>query len=202
MNILAHLHLSGGINEHMLGNYMGDFVKGKSYTNYPLNIQNGILLHREIDTYTDNHASHRKSRDRFREEYGLYSGVVVDIIYDYFLASQWSKFHAEPLVDYSQKVYKFITLRKNELPLRLQEISPFLIKNNWFLKYSSIDGIRQVLTGMSKRTSLPNKVDFAIYILENHYNELNIEFNQTFSDLMEMVEKSSFLPNMMKKHIF
>ena len=199
MNILAHLYLSGGINEIMLGNYMGDFIKGNKYLNYTDNIQKGILLHRQIDTFTDNHTAHKNSRERFRKEYGLYSGIVVDIVYDYFLASQWEKFHSDTLDLYSQKVYDYIKLHINKLPIRLQQISPFLIENNWFLMYSSFDGIERVLTGMSKRTSLPNKVDFAMRILEQNMDDFNKEFHQIIVDLTKMVEKSIFLPIFIEK---
>lgn len=199
MNILAHLYLSGGINNIMLGNYMGDFVKGNKYLNYTENIQKGILLHRQIDTYTDNHVAHLKSRNKFRKEYGLYSGIVVDIIYDYFLASQWEKFHPDTLEVYSQNVYNYIKLHTDKLPIRLQQISPFLIENNWFLLYRSFDGIEKVLTGMSKRTSLPNNVEFAMKILDCHLDDLNKEFHQIITDLTKMVAKSIFLPIFIEK---
>jgi acyl carrier protein phosphodiesterase len=75
----------------MLGNFMGDFVKGNKYLAYTGDIQKGLLLHREIDTFTDKHDTHKQSRDRFRKHYGLYSGVVVDIVYDHFLASRWER---------------------------------------------------------------------------------------------------------------
>ena len=191
MNILAHLYLSGNIDDIMLGNYMGDFVKGNKYRDYTKELKEGILLHRQIDTFTDNHISHKDSRDRFREEYGLYSGIVVDIIYDYFLASRWSEYHTDTLEVYSQKVYSYISSNSNKLPDRLQIISKHLIDNNWFRMYSSFDGIRKVLTGMSKRTSLPNNVNFAMETLELHNKSLNNEFSETIADLKKMVAKSS-----------
>jgi len=193
MNILAHLHLSGGINELMLGNYMGDFVKGKQYLNYPDDIQNGILLHREIDTFTDEHIAHKASRDRFREKYGLYSGVVVDIIYDHFLANHWDKFNSINLEDFAQKAYNYIQINNNIIPIRLQQITPFIVENNWLVLYKSLNGIERVLTGMAKHTSLPLKVEFAMDILNKYYKEFNVEFIQIITDLHKMVEKSIYL---------
>ena len=83
MNILAHLYLSGKIDALMLGNFMGDFVKGNQFNKFPSEIKKGILLHRQIDTLTDNHPAHLTSRNRFREKFKLHSGIVVDIIYDH-----------------------------------------------------------------------------------------------------------------------
>ena len=68
---------------------MGDFVKGSDYENYPIEIKNGILLHRQIDSFTDAHPIVLKSKKRLHTHYGHYSGIVVDIFYDHFLAKNW-----------------------------------------------------------------------------------------------------------------
>jgi len=198
MNILAHLYLSGGINDIMLGNFMGDFVKGNKYLSYPDNIQKGILLHREIDTFTDTHIAHKLSRDKFRPEYGLYSGVVVDIMYDHFLAKNWNTFHAHKLETFAQQAYSHLHANMHHIPVRLQQITPYIIENNWLVMYRSFEGIEKVLTGMSKRTSLPPKISYAMEILSKHYDELNAEFIQIFTDLHKMVEKSLYLTKFAK----
>ncbi|MDD3273470.1 MAG: DUF479 domain-containing protein, partial [Bacteroidales bacterium] len=55
MNYLAHIYLSGSNRQLQVGNFIGDFVKGRKHENYPKGIQKGILLHREIDRFTDCH---------------------------------------------------------------------------------------------------------------------------------------------------
>ena len=177
----------------MLGNYMGDFIKGKKYLNYSNEIQKGILLHREIDTFTDRHDAHKKSRDRFREEYGLYSGVVVDIIYDHFLANLWDNFNSVNLEDYAQKAYRYIKLNNSIIPFRLQQVTPYIIENNWLVLYKTLNGIERVLTGMAKHTTLPLKVEFAMDTLDKYYKDFNVEFIQIITDLHKMVEKSIYL---------
>jgi acyl carrier protein phosphodiesterase len=198
MNILAHLYLSGGINDIMLGNFMGDFVKGNKYLAYTGDIQKGLLLHREIDTFTDKHDTHKQSRDRFRKHYGLYSGVVVDIVYDHFLASRWDNFHEDKLETFAQNAYAHIKSNNHIIPPRLNQITPYIIENNWLVMYKSLEGIERVLTGMSKRTSLPPKVSYAMEVLTRNYEELSLEFNEIISDLHKMVEKSLYLTKFAK----
>jgi len=193
MNILAHLYLSGGINNLMLGNFMGDFIKGNKYLYYTDEIQQGILLHRQIDSFTDNHKAHKTSRERFRNHYGLYSGIIIDIIYDHYLACNWDKLHPIPIEIYAQRAYSFIEKHKNTIPLRLQEIIPSLINNNWLVMYSTLDGIEKVLKGMSKRTSLPDETEFAMKVLIQNYKAISLEFFQIIDDLKKMVEKSLYL---------
>ena len=55
MNYLAHLLLSGNDEDVIFGNFIGDAIKGKQYQDYSGSIQKGILLHRQIDTFTDSH---------------------------------------------------------------------------------------------------------------------------------------------------
>ena len=90
MNFLAHIYLSGNNDLLKIGNFMADSIRGNSYENYPEEIKKGILLHRSIDSFTDMHPVYRKSKHRLHEKYGHYSGVIMDIFYDHFLAKNWA----------------------------------------------------------------------------------------------------------------
>jgi acyl carrier protein phosphodiesterase len=193
VNLLAHAYLSGGINDILLGNFIGDAVKGNSCNNYPEKIKQGIILHRKIDTFAGMHTAHKQSRDRFRKEFGLYSGVVVDIVYDYFLAVNWSSYHSESLELYAKKVYRYIIINYTVLPLKIKVMVPFMIKNNWLVMYKSITGIEKVLNGMSKRTTLPAKSKNAIDILIKEKKEFFNEFEQLFTDLIYHCEKKVYI---------
>ena len=66
MNYLAHIFLSGNNRKVQIGNFVGDAVKGRTYENYPSGFREGILLHREIDDYTDHHPVVREAIDMLR----------------------------------------------------------------------------------------------------------------------------------------
>lgn len=187
MNILAHLYLSQDIGELMLGNFMGDFIKGAQYNNYCSGIKNGILLHRQIDYFVDKHPIHKATRDRFRSKYGLYSGIVVDIIYDHYLSKYWDKYHHLPLTKFSDNVYRYLTRKSFLLPQPLKKILPHMVTNNWLELYGSVAGMARVFQGMSKRTSLPDHSTFAISVLENQYAAIYQEFDIIFNELANHV---------------
>ena len=193
MNLLAHAYLSKGIDDILLGNIIGDTVKGKDINNFNPKIKQGIIMHREIDTFTDNHKAHKQSRERFRKEFGLYSGVVVDIIYDYFLAANWHSYHSDSLELYAEKVYKYLMVNYRILPLKMKLTVPFMIKSNWLVMYKDITGIEKVLKGMSKRTSLPDKTKYAITVLTNENQKLFQEFTDLFTDLIHHCEKKVYI---------
>lgn len=188
MNILAHLYLSNGINQVMLGNYMGDFVKGKQYLHYSQAIQEGIMLHRKIDTYTDMHPIHKTTRDRLRSGYGLHSGIVVDIIYDHFLAANWHNYHPDKLEIFVSNVYTYLNKHMYILPHNLGIFTPIMIKNNWLVSYKSLDGILNVLRGMARRTSLPEQSAFAKEVIVESYQDIAQEFGLFFDDLKKAVD--------------
>ena len=92
MNFLAHAHLSGKNNDVLLGNFVADAIKGNKLLKYRKEIQYGILLHRQIDSFTDKHELFMQSIDRVRKDFGKYSGIVIDIFYDHFLALNWKEY--------------------------------------------------------------------------------------------------------------
>ncbi len=86
MNYLAHAYLSFGQDEVLVGNFIGDFVKGKMMSTFPQEVQNGIRLHREIDKFTDTHPLVRAGQSYLRPLFRHYSTVITDIFFDYYLA--------------------------------------------------------------------------------------------------------------------
>ena len=64
MNFLAHLYLSQDDINILIGNFIADHIRGNHYENFSKEIQQGIFLHREIDTFTDAHKIVRKSTKR------------------------------------------------------------------------------------------------------------------------------------------
>ncbi len=184
MNFLAHIYLSGDNKAITIGNFMADGIRGKDYKKYPKDIQIGILLHREIDTFTDAHPIVRKSTKRLHENYSHYSGVIVDILYDHFLAKNWSTYSDIPLSEYVEDFYIMLEKNFNVLELRVQKMMPYMITNNWLLSYASIDGISKVLEGMNRRTQNRSKMNLAINELEEFYTEFESEFTAFFDELI------------------
>jgi acyl carrier protein phosphodiesterase len=189
MNFLAHLHLSGNNDYIKIGNFIADSVKGKNYQNFHPEIQKGILLHRKIDEFTDLHPVTRKINTYFNERYRKHSGIVTDIIYDYFLANDWERYSNIRYEDYVADVYNLLMQNFRILPLRIKKILPFFIGKNRLMNYRSIEGIKSVLTAMAKYTSLPAEQDFAIEILETNKVVFKEKFRLFYDDLIDYVQK-------------
>lgn len=184
MNFLAHIYLSGNNDLIKIGNFMADGIRGKQFQSYPFEIQKGIILHRAIDTFTDAHPIFRQSTKRLHNNYHHYAGVIVDIIYDHFLAKNWSKYSDEKLEDFVENFYKSLFDNKQLLSERVNRIMPILIEENWLVSYQTIDGIQHILTQMDRRTKNQSKMQFATQELLEFYSEFENEFTEFFKELI------------------
>ena len=185
MNFLAHIYLSGDDDGITIGNFIADGIKGKRYRKYPQQIQKGILLHRAIDSYTDSHPIVKRSTKRLHENYGHYSGVIVDILYDHFLAKNWKNYHDIPLNEYMDEFYEMLRNNYEVLPTRIQRMMPYMINDNWLLNYATIPGISRILNQMNVRTKGISKMNFAVLELEEFYVEFEEEFTSFFAELID-----------------
>lgn len=188
MNFLAHIYLSNEQDFIKIGNFIADSVKGKDYLQYPKEVQQGIILHRHIDTFTDAHPIWRSSKKHLIAPYGHYSGVIVDMYYDYFLALHWNKYSKIPLELYAQNFYTLLQDNFEILPKRVQNFLPIMIAQNWLVQYQSIDGLKAILTQMDSRSKGVSKMSQATKQLLIHHSELEQEFFSFFEILQSEVD--------------
>lgn len=194
MNFLAHLYLSGDNHKIMLGNFIGDFVKGRNaLEQFDPEIIRGIQLHRAIDEFTDNHPIVTVSKNRLRPKYRHYSGVIVDVFYDHFLARNWDTYHPELLPDFADKAYGVIQSHDPILPKEVKFMMPYMIKGNWLVNYARTEGIHRALSGMARRTPYESKMEQSVEDLKKNYAEFSQEFATFFPTLRQFA--TEFLQN-------
>ncbi|MFZ9982655.1 MAG: ACP phosphodiesterase [Cyclobacteriaceae bacterium] len=191
MNYLAHLYLSGDDPEVRIGNFIGDFVRGRTpEQEYPVRMAVGIHLHRNIDAFTDSHPIVRESKLRLRPTYRHYSGVIVDIFYDHFLAKNWDKHHPEPLPDFAMNFYRHADTEAHRLPQKARYVLPFMKKNDWLTNYGNIEGIEKVLGGMARRTPYESGMENASQDLLQYYDLFEREYFEFMPQLEDMCKQS------------
>ncbi len=188
MNYLAHIYLSGDSDEIILGNFIGDFVKGNKYQQYPEQVAFGIRLHRSIDLFTDQHPNVRKSIDLLKPGYGRYAGIVTDVFFDHFLAANWNEYSTITLRQFSKHAHAVFLSHFRLLPFQVKQFLPFLIQNKRFESYARRESMFQVLEIMSRRTSLPANSEWAMLILNQEYDRFETLFRSFFAEMIEYVE--------------
>ncbi|MXO06782.1 MULTISPECIES: ACP phosphodiesterase [Flavobacterium] len=188
MNFLAHIYLSGDNDLIKIGNFMADGIRGKQFEHFPEDVQKGILLHRFIDTYTDSHDIFRKSTKRLHERYHHYAGVIVDIVYDHFLAKNWKKYSDEKLELFVNRFYHSLHDNYEILTEKTQGLMPYMIERNWLVSYRTTEGIQHILTQMDRRSKNVSQMQFAVEELTEFYDEFEEEFTLFFEEIREQAK--------------
>lgn len=191
MNYLAHLFLAEDTPESRIGNLLGDFVKGsleRYKTHYSESILKGIGTHRRVDYFTDTHYFYKKSKQRLSKIHRHFSGVIIDIFYDHFLAKNWSQFSKESLEEFADKIYKILEKNREILPERLQRNLPIMISENWLVLYKNIKGIDLACKRLSRRIKRENSLALAQNELLQNYDEIELDFLSFFPEIINYVE--------------
>lgn len=164
---------------------MADSIRGNQYLDFPEEVRKGILLHRYIDTFTDAHPIYRKSKHRLHEKYGHYSGVIMDIVYDHYLAKNWSRYSEEALEDYAESFYTLLRENFDILTEKTQRMIPYMMARNWLVSYASIAGLEMILFQMDHRTKNRVNMHEAIVEIQQYYSEFEEEFTLFFEELQQ-----------------
>ncbi len=189
MNLLAHLFLTRNADpDRMVGNFIADRVKGKAYQKHPPEVARGIILHRMIDSYTDDHPRTRQSKELLHPYHGKWAGVVIDILNDHFLATDWERYHPyEKLEDFAKRMHRVLGKKRERMSEQDHWILDRMIRDQWLLGYREKEGIRRAFYGLSERTGEKGFLT-AMDTLEDLESPLREHFNAFFPDLIGKVE--------------
>lgn len=170
---------------------MGDFVKGSSHTAYPAVLQKGIHLHRQIDKFTDAHPLVKCSKKRIRKELGRFSGILVDVFYDHFLAINWRSYSS---TEFEAQLEQWIELlaatQDYPLPERLQWTLKAIAEGGMLHSYKSKQGVEYALTRISARIRFANNLADGIQDFHDCYGALEQDFNCFFPELISFVDST------------
>ena len=191
MNYLAHLFLSDGTPESLIGNLLGDFAKGSIEKKYPHEIIKGIYLHRKIDSFTDSHPIFRSSKRLISLNRRRFSGMMIDVFYDHFLAKNWSEYSNIALSDFTNRVYQVLQENKSILPERLKNILPDMIAHDWLASYKEGAAIDRAINGLSRRIKRKNNLSGGVEELFLNYQQLQADFSIFFPELIDYTLSAS-----------
>lgn len=177
MNYLGHALISGKDNNILIGNMLGDFIKGNKYLNYTMPIQNGMRYHRLVDEYTDKHKSVRAATKILREDGIKYAGVFIDIFFDYFIANDPNNFASEQeLEKFTLSVLDKLENAQDIMTDNMKHYFGYMIRYNWLYHYRTKEGIEKSILGIIKRyprLGNGNEILFSLFnnmeLLRPHY---------------------------------
>jgi acyl carrier protein phosphodiesterase len=187
MNYLAHMFLSDNTPLSMLGNFLGDFVKGNVEGKFPQEVVDGIIRHRRIDHFTDSNAVVSSSKKLISGSRSRFSGIIVDVLYDHFLSKNWNLYSNACLDDFIGLVYTNLHNHGSAIPPAAEFCIEKMTREDWLNSYASIEGIDRTFRRISRRLRRKNNLYSAVEELEIHYDVLNTHFLQFFPGLISQL---------------
>jgi acyl carrier protein phosphodiesterase len=195
MNYLAHAYLSFNQPEILAGNMISDFVKGKKRFDFSANIQKGIMLHRDIDTFTDTHEATKQAKEFFKPAVGLYAGAFIDVVYDHFLALDKNEFDNESLHTFSQFVYATLDKYELLLPEKFARMFPYMKHDNWLYNYGTLTGIEKSFNGVARRAKYLDNSNAVFEALKKNYDALKDCYAAFFPEVKKFAYAEFMLLN-------
>jgi acyl carrier protein phosphodiesterase len=191
MNFLGHLYFSNDDKDLMLANLFGDFVKGSKFNHFSAKIQEGIILHRKIDSFIDQHTDVFELKLLLYQDLPKVAGVAVDLFFDHLLAKTWVNHHDEEYESFLNNFYYHNSCIEQDLTEEFQNFIAIFRQRKWLNHYPTSFGLEKSCEGVSRRISFSNKLAEAPEIFYKRENEIQAVFQKYMLDAKTHFAKSN-----------
>lgn len=191
MNFLVHAWLSYPDKELTWGNLYADSFKGSSYLQLNKSQQMGVVLHRNIDLFTDTHPKVLEIIQSVRPYAGRLAPAYVDVAFDYWLF-QFLKINNEKPTTLIKFIHE-VLLSHPPKKGKVVNMLPYIIEGEWLKNYESKAGILSAFKGLKQRMALNVDAEKSVQILLENKSVMAFLYNGILKDLQK--EMQAFIPN-------
>ncbi len=187
MNYLAHAALAKPNRYSITGNLLGDFCKGVAVDSLHPNIRAGLMNHRAVDRFTDQHRAVRQAKQLFSEQRRRFAGIALDVLFDHFLIVHWQQFYPQPFADYKQQLYQQLAAAEHLMPAQMAHTMRSVRCDDWFSRYQHLPQLGMALDRIAWRIRFANQFSGMIDEIRPHYAKLEQSFLQLYPELRQHV---------------
>ncbi len=184
MNHLAHALIAVRTGTSIVGNLLGDFVKGRPGDAWHGELLRGIRVHRAVDAFVDDHPAFARSRARIAPARRRFAGILVDIGYDHVLARGWDVWGEGTLRRFADRVYRDLEAAGDALPERMRRFRRYMVDTDLLVAYGRRDGVAAALAGMSGRMRRPNPLAAGVEDIDAARDGLAADFAVLWPDVL------------------
>ena len=170
----------------LYGNFSGDFYKGRiEGIKLSENLKEGVILHRIIDSIADGDDNYLNNI--LSKEFGIFKGIVSDIIIDHFISKRFYSIFNENINDMEKKVLYTIRTYKKYFPEKFNDTFEWICRNKVMSSYSNLEFLERVFIGMSKRIKRGERLLSAVDEIKKNYDEFE---ENSLKEFLYVKEKS------------
>tara|TARA_R110002096_G_scaffold273422_9_gene467282 strand:- start:21284 stop:21898 length:615 start_codon:yes stop_codon:yes gene_type:complete len=191
MNFLAHFHVSPPSADAIAGAFLGDFIRGSvsDHVDLPLEMRNGITLHRRVDAFTDSHSIWQRSAERLAPERRRLAGIIIDVIYDHYLCRNWDDFSQDSLPDFVGRCYTSLLSRTQFMEVEPRRVVRRMQEHDWLNSYLDPNGIALAFRRLSLRSKALVGIERAAEDFEANYDLFQSDFLEYYPKLQNFAER-------------
>lgn len=178
-------------NNLRFGNFIADSVKGNPKGKYPEGVIEGIKLHRQIDAFSDNHPSYSALKVMLPEHLKRFSGILGDMYFDHFLASDWAFYKDQSLEEFLREYHAYLDSRFAEMPIQVQFFYPFMRDREWLLNYRNLAFMSNSISGLAERRPMLNQMKEGGNWLEENRDLAASLFPSFMADIISFVNEKN-----------
>jgi len=183
MNYLAHCFLAQKDAQSLMGNLLGDFIKGADLRNQPERVMLGLENHQAVDRFTDQHEALRPLKQTLSKARRRFSGIISDVVFDHFLSKHWEQFSDQDIELFIENCYTEILSVQHLMHDSMRRAMVFMVEDDGLRINREMSGIGQTLDRLSQRIRFENKLRGAIDEVEANYSAYENGFLALFPDL-------------------
>lgn len=184
MNHFAHLFLARPTVESRVGNLLGDFAKGVKPDALEPEIREGLINHRSVDAFTDQHPEVLACKALFSDQRRRFAGVALDILFDHYLLRHWERFGEIERSIYINWLYKDLEAGRELMPAPMATVTDRMVSYDWFHAYTDFDTVGKAMDRVAERIRFRNSFEGMIEEVRAHDDELEERFLRFFPELM------------------
>jgi acyl carrier protein phosphodiesterase len=194
MNFLGHLYFSRDDKQLMIANLFGDFVRGKDLSHFDHKIQQGIYLHRSIDSYIDNHPAVHDLLQILYKPLPKVAGVAIDLYFDHLLAKNWKTYHRTELADFIDEFFLSVDLDNADFTAEFRFMMTKMMEKNWLYQYQFEHGLYKACQGVSGRISFENELKNGLNVFQDFNTDIENAFSLYMEDAIPYFQNLTLLP--------
>lgn len=187
MNYLAHAVLAQPNHYSLVGNLLGDFCKGMALDTLDPRILAGLLNHRAVDSFTDQHAGIRQLKTFFSPQRRRFAGIALDVLFDHFLIRHWQRFYNQPFDRYKQQLYADLATAAPLMPAAMAGTMYSVRTHDWFSSYQHLPQLGMALDRIASRIRFTHQFANMIEEIQPRYTELEQGFLSFYPQLQQHV---------------